>query len=134
MALTFKVFLNIARIPQNTFLGVQNVRSTKIKIMGLSITNLWDPFARCAWLTNSLNLKHWISNVLDLLSFWRNKWIILIFINAKNLTSLRSNSETMCRLFLRFQVSKVSLTKHCSNETKYGQKNSAGLEIIGLEK
>jgi hypothetical protein len=56
------------------------------------------------------------------------------FLNAKNLTSMRSNSETMCRLFLRFQVSKVSLTKHRSNETKYGQKSSADLEIIGLEK
>jgi len=34
MAPTVKVFLNIARISQNTFLRVQNVRSKKIKKMG----------------------------------------------------------------------------------------------------
>jgi hypothetical protein len=56
------------------------------------------------------------------------------FFNAKNLTSLRSNSETMCRLFLWFQVSKVRLTKHLSNETKYGEKSLADLEINSFEK
>ena len=64
-------------------------------------------------------------------------WIILNgnkFLNAQNLTSLRSNSEGICELFLRFQLSKFSLINHLSNEIKYGQKSSADLEIIGLEK
>ena len=89
---------------------------------------MWDSFARCARWTNSLNLKYWISN----------NWTYWVFeetnnlnnIKRKNLTSLRSDSETMCCLFLRFQVSKVSLAKHLSNGTRYGQKSSADLGII----
>ena len=58
------------------------------------------------------------------------KQIIWIILNGK-IWHLWDQILKLCAgFFLRFQVSKVSLAKHLSNGTRYGQKSSADLGII----
>jgi hypothetical protein len=79
---------------------------------------------------------------------FQTKWTYWVFEEKYNMNNVKRKNFLMQNIwhlwdqilklcagfFLRFQVSKVSLTKHLSNETKYGQKSWADLDINSLEK